>query len=56
METDRRLGSGVFFSSAPEFARESKEQEQPFFVLYLCTYLPHTPHTMPDVSMGGRLQ
>ena len=39
----------VFFGAARRFIRESKQQEQPFFV-YLCTYLPHTPHTIPDVS------
>lgn len=37
----------VFFNSAVDFARESKKAGMPFFV-YLCTYLPHTPVTLPD--------
>jgi arylsulfatase A-like enzyme len=37
----------IFFSSTIGFARESKKAQKPFFA-YLCTYLPHTPHTLPD--------
>lgn len=37
----------VFFTSAQQFARESQKEKKPFFV-YLCTYLPHTPLTLPD--------
>jgi hypothetical protein len=37
----------VFFNSAIDFARESKEAQRPFFA-YLCTYLPHTPLTLSD--------
>ncbi|MFM7180583.1 MAG: arylsulfatase [Verrucomicrobiales bacterium] len=37
----------IFFNAAIEFARKSGKRNQPFFT-YLCTYLPHTPHTLPD--------
>ncbi len=37
----------VFFDEAMRFVREDKEQ--PFF-LYLATYIPHTPCTVPDKS------
>jgi len=39
----------VFFNAAIQFARESKRAQKPFFT-YLCTYLPHHPLTLPDVS------
>ncbi len=37
----------IFFSSALDFMRKSKKDKKPFFT-YLCTYLPHHPHTLPD--------
>ena len=37
----------VFFDATIGFARKSKEAKKPFFA-YLSTYLPHTPHTLPD--------
>lgn len=37
----------VFFNAAIQFARESGRARKPFFA-YLCTYLPHTPVTLPD--------
>jgi arylsulfatase A-like enzyme len=37
----------VFFNAAIEFARDSQLAQRPFFA-YLCTYLPHTPLTLPD--------
>ena len=39
----------VFFDSAIDFIT-NKEDENPFFV-YLTTYLPHDPHTIPNVSL-----
>lgn len=39
----------VFFNSALEFIRGSKKAEKPFFV-YLATYSPHAPITLPDPS------
>jgi arylsulfatase A-like enzyme len=37
----------IFFQSTIQFARESKQEKKPFFA-YLCTYLAHHPHTLPD--------
>jgi arylsulfatase A-like enzyme len=37
----------VFFNSAIDFIRDRGKRDKPFF-LYLPTYLPHTPHTLPD--------
>ena len=37
----------VFFNSAIDFIRESKKAEKPFFI-YLPTYSPHSPVTLPD--------
>jgi arylsulfatase A-like enzyme len=37
----------VFFNAAIDFARQSTRAQKPFFA-YLCTYLPHTPITLPD--------
>ena len=39
----------VFFDSAIDFIRSSKKAEKPFFI-YLCTYSPHHPITLPDPS------
>jgi len=39
----------VFFNSAIDFIRGSKKAEKPFFI-YLCTYSPHAPVTLPDPS------
>ncbi|WP_297086588.1 arylsulfatase [uncultured Draconibacterium sp.] len=38
----------VFFNAAINFIQEDKKA--PFFI-YLATYLPHSPHTIPDTSM-----
>jgi arylsulfatase A-like enzyme len=40
---------GVFFDAATGFIRSSKKANKPFFI-YLCTYSPHHPITLPDVS------
>jgi arylsulfatase A-like enzyme len=45
----------VFFNAAVEFIRGRKQDNRPFF-LYLCTYLPHDPHTLPNVSWADDLQ
>lgn len=37
----------VFFNSALDFIRGSRKAEKPFFV-YLATYSPHAPVTLPD--------
>ncbi|GDX11879.1 hypothetical protein LBMAG57_36510 [Verrucomicrobiota bacterium] len=37
----------VFFNSAIDFIRSSKKVEKPFFI-YLCSYTPHHPITLPD--------
>ncbi|WP_222611755.1 arylsulfatase [Seonamhaeicola algicola] len=42
----------VFYNAAINFIKQKKESKQPFFV-YLPTYLPHHPHTVPDVSMAN---
>jgi arylsulfatase A-like enzyme len=42
----------VFFNSAIEFIRNRGKDDQPFF-LYLATYLPHTPHTLPDPAWAA---
>ncbi|OYV04500.1 MAG: sulfatase [Verrucomicrobiales bacterium VVV1] len=39
----------VFFNSALDFIRGSKKAEKPFFV-YLATYSPHAPITLPNPS------
>lgn len=39
----------VFFDSAIDFIRSSKKAAKPFFI-YLCTYSPHHPITLPDSS------
>ncbi len=39
----------VFFNSAIDFIRSSKKKEKPFFI-YLPTYSPHHPVTLPDPS------
>ncbi len=39
----------VFYDAAINFIRENRQNNQPFF-LYLPTYLPHNPHTLPDTS------
>jgi arylsulfatase A-like enzyme len=39
----------VFFNSAIDFIRGSKKADKPFFI-YLCTYSPHHPVTLPDLS------
>ncbi len=37
----------VFYDSAIGFIRDRKKDDPPFFI-YLPTYLPHDPHTLPD--------
>ena len=37
----------VFFDAAIDFISQDAASDQPFFV-YLATYLPHNPHTLPD--------
>lgn len=41
----------VFFSAAEEFVK-STPAEKPFFI-YIPTYLPHGPHTVPDVKLAA---
>lgn len=51
-ERDKQIdgwADDVFFDSAMDFIRSSKKEEKPFFV-YLCTYSPHHPITLPDPS------
>lgn len=40
----------VFFNAAIDFIKNEKENDQPFFV-YVATYLPHDPHTVPDTTL-----
>lgn len=42
-------GPDVFFNAAIDFVNENQERDKPFF-LYLATYMPHTPHTLPSES------
>ncbi len=37
----------LFYDAAIDFIKETKDNNEPFFV-YLPTYLPHGPHTLPD--------
>jgi arylsulfatase A-like enzyme len=37
----------VFYNSAISYIRDRAKDHQPFFI-YLPTYLPHDPHTLPD--------
>jgi arylsulfatase A-like enzyme len=37
----------VFYHSAYQYIRDRKKDQKPFFI-YLPTYLPHNPHTLPD--------
>ena len=37
----------VFFNAASDYIRSSKKAGNPFFI-YLCTYSPHHPITLPD--------
>ena len=46
-------GPDVFFNAAIDFVNEDDEDDQPFF-LYLATYMPHTPHTLPSESWTER--
>jgi arylsulfatase A-like enzyme len=39
----------VFFDAAIDFISKNEQNDQPFFA-YLATYMPHTPHTLPDQS------
>lgn len=41
----------VFFDAALDFIEQ--DDEKPFFV-YLSTYLPHDPHTVPDTALANR--
>ncbi|GAB3649870.1 arylsulfatase [Echinicola sediminis] len=41
----------VFYNAAIDFITEKKAGDDPFFV-YLPTYLPHDPHTLPDTTMA----
>lgn len=43
----------VFYRSAIEFIRARKKDEKPFFI-YLPTYLPHDPHTLPNPGWADR--
>ena len=40
----------VFFNAAIDFIKDENENNQPFFV-YVATYLPHDPHTVPDTAL-----
>lgn len=51
-ERDKQIdgwAEDVFFNSAIDFIRSSKKVEKPFFI-YLCSYSPHHPVTLPDPS------
>ncbi len=50
-ESVEKLGftPDVFYDNAIEFITASANKSEPFFV-YLPTYLPHGPHTLPDRS------
>ncbi|TYA72044.1 arylsulfatase [Seonamhaeicola marinus] len=42
----------VFYNAAIDFIKENKKAQKPFFV-YLPTYLPHHPHTIPDPTWAS---
>jgi arylsulfatase A-like enzyme len=42
----------VFHNSAVAFIRDRGKDKKPFFI-YLPTYLPHDPHTLPDPSWAA---
>ncbi|AWW29603.1 sulfatase [Echinicola strongylocentroti] len=41
----------VFYNAAIDFIKKKKNTDAPFFV-YLPTYLPHAPHTLPDTLLA----
>ncbi|RME72756.1 MAG: sulfatase [Verrucomicrobia bacterium] len=43
----------VFFDAAIDYIRERAAAEEPFFV-YLATYVPHHPHTLPDPKLAEK--
>lgn len=54
-EREKREGYApdVFYNAAIDFITASKDTEKPFFV-YLPTYLPHHPHTVPDIALTNK--
>ena len=48
-------GPDIFFDAAMAFARDQAQQEQPFFI-YLATYIPHNPCSLPDKEWVARLR
>ncbi|AUP81533.1 sulfatase [Flavivirga eckloniae] len=53
-EREQRNGFApdVFYEAAIDFVNKTNEKDKPFF-LYLPTYLPHHPHTLPDKSWAN---
>lgn len=43
----------VFYNAAINFIKGNEKDKAPFFV-YLATYLPHDPHTLPDSSWAEK--
>ena len=43
----------IFFDAAIDFIKENEQNDKPFFV-YLATYMPHDPHTLPDRSWAKK--
>lgn len=43
----------VFFDAAINFIKQDEQLDNPFFV-YLATYLPHHPHTLPDSALAEK--
>lgn len=54
-ERVKRAGftTDVFFDSAIDYISKRHRNQQPFFVK-ISTYLPHSPHTLPDVSLKDK--
>lgn len=53
-EREQREGYApdVFYNAAIDFITEDLDKEKPFFI-YLPTYLPHGPHTLPDTAWAA---
>ncbi|ADE53627.1 arylsulfatase [Coraliomargarita akajimensis] len=43
----------VFFDAAIDYIQQDAVKKQPFLI-YLATYLPHDPHTLPDASWADK--
>jgi arylsulfatase A-like enzyme len=55
LERHDEYTADVFFDAAMSFIRDQAAQDQPYFV-YLPTYIPHDPCSLPDRAWAERLK